>query len=110
MTDERDDLLGDYDDMVEDEKMSVKRYKYFKKSGDMEKANEAAKKVNYYNTILKRSHERTGNVVVAEKRAYDRASGNPNAVKYFEGTKTFEIVKVREALFELERQRQRMID
>lgn len=111
LVDERDDLLTDYDDMVEDKENQLKRYKYFKRSGDIEKANEAAKSVNRLESMLRKDYFRTNNPSIAEKTAFDRVSFHgERQADTFEGTKTLEIVNLKRAIRELERQRQRMTD
>lgn len=111
LIEERDDLLSDYEDYEEDKELQLKRYKYFKRQGDIEKSNEAAKSVNRLESLLRQDFYRTDDPVIAEKRAYDRVSfmGERRADD-FEGTKTLEITNIKRAIRELERQRNKLIN
>lgn len=111
LIEERDDLLSDYEDYEEDRDLQLKRYKYFKRQGDVEKSNEAAKSVNRLESLLRQDFYRTDDPIVAEKRAYDRVSfmGERRASD-FEGTKTLEITNIKRAIRELERQRNRLVN
>ena len=111
LIEERDDLLSDYEDYEEDRDLQLKRYKYFKRQGDVKKSNEAAKSVNRLESLLRQDFYRTDDPIVAEKRAYDRVSfmGERRASD-FEGTKTLEITNIKRAIRELERQRNRLVN
>jgi hypothetical protein len=111
LIEERDDLLGDYEDLKEDNELQFKRYKYFKRTGDVEKRNEAGKSVNRLERLLRKDFYGTKNPVIREKRAYDRLNTMGGKwIRDFEGTKTLEIEKVKRAIRQLERQRNRLIN
>tara|TARA_R100001082_G_scaffold42170_1_gene22452 strand:- start:12676 stop:13941 length:1266 start_codon:yes stop_codon:yes gene_type:complete len=109
---ERQEILDNYEEIQEDREIALKRLKYFRKIGDAKKILEASKNFNSLENQLDERYSEPGSPSF-ENRAYKRLSwygeraANPgsNIYSQLRGSKSEQIVKVKQAIRELERQR-----
>lgn len=113
LVDERQDFLDDYEEMKENKDIARKRMDYFEKVGDEKKRLEASTEWRNFDNLLHKRNTMNQGSPVREKSAFEAVSfygenvAHPFSTSYgqIKGTKSEEIVKVKQAIRELERQR-----
>jgi len=110
---ERQDYLDEYEELLEDKEIALKRIKYFDKINDEAKRKEASIEWRNLDNLLHKRNRHYKGSPVREKTAFEIVSfhgenvARPFSTSYpqIAGTKSEEIIKVKKAIRELERQR-----
>ena len=110
---ERQNYLDEYEELLEDKEIAEKRMKYFDRINDETKRKEASIEWRNLDNLLNERNRMVEGSPVREKTAFERVSfygenvAQPGSNTYaqIKGTKSEEIVKVKQAIRELERQR-----
>ena len=113
---ERDDILDDYQELEESRELALDRLKYFRRIGDSKKINEAAEDFRKIDNLLDKRNSSVDGSVVREKSAYDAISFYGENITrpvstysgQVSGTKSEQNVRIKEAIRELESQRNRL--
>lgn len=113
LIEEREDIFDEHAEYEERKNLAKERYDYFSKIGNKEESQKAAKQLNEFNNILDPRNKYNEGSTVREKTAYERINlygenaGSRGSSLYpqIKGTKTEEIIRIKQSIRELEKQR-----
>ena len=109
LVNQRDDIIEDFEETKEKREIALKRIKYFSKVKDEKKRLEASNEYDKLNSLI----ENRNSNISREKNAFDRVSffgeraadKGSNVYSQIEGTTSEKIVRIKQSIRELERQR-----